>query len=243
MNPIIEKLGDRPKEWLQKVNDRRKELVQRGTEVVADLQELQEKLVEKGQHALQAGQKAVLTFEETVLSRVSDLLDRAHALTGERSAALKRSAEYVGERIKELREQIRAEEAGKEVKRGGCAGRGDRAANRPRLVRRRRKFEPAAVTESVEPRQRRQRHERGGSKEPGASVPGPRRVMTKPPGVSSTRRTSRPLASMSWPRGAAGRFWTRSSVFWRRPRTDHCRVPCLCERASLGDEERVLQVI
>ncbi|MBN1944595.1 MAG: hypothetical protein JW797_02920 [Bradymonadales bacterium] len=132
MNPIVEKLGDRPKEWLQKgnefvnpfiqkLNDRRKEWFTRGSEMWTDLQERHAKFFEKSQAALdrghaaldrgqealedaiEASQKRLTTFETTVLSKISSILEWAYTATGEKSEPIQRSREFISERLEELK--------------------------------------------------------------------------------------------------------------------------------------------
>lgn len=106
MSAIIEKLSETPKEWIQKtkplgdaflvqLTDRRKELSER-------VNEIQDKLLGRGQSALEAGQKALYNFEETVLLRMLDVLEWAFATTGQRSDVLRRSKEYISDRLREL---------------------------------------------------------------------------------------------------------------------------------------------
>ena len=106
MNAIIAKLSEAPKEWIQKtkplgdaflvqLTDRRKELTER-------VNEIQDKLLGRGQSVLEAGQKALYNFEETVLLRMLDVLEWAFATTGQRSDVLRRSRDYISDRLREI---------------------------------------------------------------------------------------------------------------------------------------------
>jgi len=141
MNPIVDKLGDRPKEWLQKgnelfnpmfqkLNDRRKEWFTRGNEMWTELHERHGKFFERGQaafdkgqaaldrsqvalgDALEAGQKMVSTFETNVLTKISSILEWAYTATGEKSDTLHRTQEFITERLEELKKQEAEAEVG-----------------------------------------------------------------------------------------------------------------------------------
>lgn len=106
MSPLIDRLGNQPKLWLQKGNElfnpiaerfshRHERLRQRGTDLLSQLQESHERLFDRGQ-------KALSTFEVNVLERVTELLSWAYGATGERAEALARTRDYVDERLAEL---------------------------------------------------------------------------------------------------------------------------------------------
>ncbi len=107
MNPIIERIGEQPKIWWQKgndlvnplverLNDQSKQLRQKGNDLLVDIQDRQGKLFDKGQKTLSA-------FEETVLLRATELMEWAYGVTGERSDVLKKSQDFLAERLEELR--------------------------------------------------------------------------------------------------------------------------------------------
>jgi hypothetical protein len=104
MTTIIEKLNDRQKVWLAKGTEIWSGLQGRSNGLIADLQERREQVTHRGQTALAAGQKAIGTFQVTVLGRVADVLNWAYATTGEKSAALKRGAELVTARAESASE-------------------------------------------------------------------------------------------------------------------------------------------
>lgn len=110
MSAIIAKLSEAPKEWIQKtkplgdaflvqLTDRRKELTER-------VNEIQDKLLGRGQSVLEAGQKALYSFEETVLLRMLDVLEWAFATTGQRSDVLRRSRDYISDRLREIEDNL-----------------------------------------------------------------------------------------------------------------------------------------
>ena len=133
MNPIVEKIGDRQKEWfqkadefmnpfIQKLNDRRKDWFNKGSELWADFQDRHSDFFERGQTALdrgkaefdrvqpkleeaiEASQKAITTFEANVLTKTSSILEWAFTATGEKSEAIRRTREFVEERLAEVAE-------------------------------------------------------------------------------------------------------------------------------------------
>ena len=133
MNPIVEKIGDRQKEWfqkadefmnpfIQKLNVRRKDWFNKGSELWADFQDRHSDFFERSQTALdrgkaefdkmqpkfeeaiEASQKAFTTFETNVLTKTSSILEWAFTATGEKSEVIRRTREFVEERLAEVAE-------------------------------------------------------------------------------------------------------------------------------------------
>lgn len=99
MKPIKGRLTDTRNEWLQRGNEIWSDLQGRREEWLNELQSRRGKLIERGQSAIEAGQKALEGFEATVLSRTADFLSWAYSATGERSEALRKSLSYLQERL------------------------------------------------------------------------------------------------------------------------------------------------
>jgi hypothetical protein len=105
MNPLLNRINDQLLHPLkERLSDQQKVLREKGTDLLSELQERQEKLFDRGQRALSH-------FEQTVLERTIELLNWAWTRTGKRSVALKKTADFVSDRLAELRE---AEDAGDE---------------------------------------------------------------------------------------------------------------------------------
>lgn len=105
--PLIERLGDQPRIWIQKgnelvhpwmarINAKHRLLMRARDELLGEIQQRQEGLLDRGQRALSS-------FEQTLLERINELAIWANNLTGERARSLRKTQTFLGERLAELR--------------------------------------------------------------------------------------------------------------------------------------------
>jgi len=89
---FVDRLNETRDQWLQRGNEIWAELQTRGNGIVIDLNERRGRLLE-------TSHKALTSFETGVLTQASSLLGWAYGVTGERSDVLKRSRDFILDRL------------------------------------------------------------------------------------------------------------------------------------------------
>ena len=101
MTALFDRLTDTRKEWFQKGNEIWTDLQGKSADWLVDLNTRRGQLVDRGQEALAVGQKALSSFEVNAFERTTDFLTWAYTITGERSDAIRKTMEFIGQRLDE----------------------------------------------------------------------------------------------------------------------------------------------